>query len=79
MKPKVLNKNYRKFTDEAVPVETVTREYHRYGILHVESWGGCHPFLRKPKPILAEYQRRGYPFGKTIRGLKRFARQAQGE
>ena len=77
---KLFNRKYRAFTDEGRPVQTVTRSYTSHGILHVESFGGHHPFIRKPKPILAEYQRLGYPYRKTLRGLKRFVReQAEGE
>lgn len=73
---KLCNKKYRRFTDEAEPVETVTREFYIGGILHIESYGGKHYFLRKPKPILEEYRRWGHPYGKTLRGLKRFATEA---
>ena len=72
---RLCNPKYRAFTDEAVPVATITHTYTKNGMIYMDSHGGEHYFMRKPKPILVEYQRLGYPYGKTLRGLKRFARE----
>jgi len=65
MSRKIFNRTYRRFTEELLPVETVTHVSERRGMVYVESFGGSHPFLRKPGPSLAEYAKLGYPFGKS--------------
>ena len=72
--PKLLNRTYYKFTRPLITIEP-TNIICDEGYVTFSGFSGNHPFLRKESFILEAYRKAGYPFGKSIRGLKRFAKK----